>query len=159
VVEDDYEPPFGHAELLSLKVFCKKMDIDLEKAVAELKNQVIEIGSIDESLEDISKRNNISPMDMYMIIKKFETPEIYDETKIYTPEMIDLEFSGTGIGNRSLQGICENIGIDIQVAKERLAQNNIEAENDETLKKIAEQLDLNPIDLLKVILIDGYKIE
>lgn len=28
VVEDDYEPPFGHAELLSLKVFCKKMDID-----------------------------------------------------------------------------------------------------------------------------------
>jgi len=27
VVHKDYEPPFGHAELLSLKVFCQKTNI------------------------------------------------------------------------------------------------------------------------------------
>jgi len=97
ITSEEYEPPFGHAELLSLKSFSKKMKIDLEKAVNELQTKGIKIENVENSLEDIAFDNDISPMGIYMIIKKFEVHDESSEIKIYTPEIVDVEFSGTGM--------------------------------------------------------------
>jgi len=111
VTQDDYEPPFGHAELLSLKTFSQKMDIDLAQAETELKSQGIQYANSGETLEDIATRNGLSPMDLYLLIKKFEPTIAPDQPIEYTPDSIELEFSGTGIGNRSLAAICEKTGV------------------------------------------------
>ena len=153
IVQDDYEPPFGHAELLSLKVFTKKMDINLAKAAAELKENGIRFENVDQSLEDIARENAISPMDLYMIIKKFEKRDESDQAKIYTPEMVELEFSGAGIGNRNLSAICKMTGIELSIALERLNVRGVTAEKDQTLKKIAENHNLNPVDIMKIMLV------
>lgn len=158
VTQDAYEPPFGHAEMLSLKVFTKKMEIDLGLAEAELKAQGVQFDSAQETLEDISERNDISPMDLYLIIKKFEPSVDPEQLKTYTPEGVELEFSGTGIGNQSLQSMCEKTGIDLSVAIERLKRNGIGADADETIKKMAEERELNSLDILKVILVDNYSL-
>jgi hypothetical protein len=42
---------------------------------------------------------------------------------------------------------------------ERLKRNQISAEADDKLKDIAENYKLNPIDLLKVILVEGYSLK
>lgn len=157
IVRQEYEPPFGHAELLSLKVFTKKMEIDLNKATQELKAKGVIIQSPEEILEEIAENNGISPMNIYMIIRKFEPRPEPADIKSYTPEMIELEFAGTGFGNRTMAAVCESVGIDTSLALERLRAAGIDMTIDETVKKAAEAHGLNPTDLLKVILVNGYK--
>jgi hypothetical protein len=158
IVSDEYEPPFGHAEELSLKTFSAKMEIDLGKAFDELKANGIDFESTEQSLLEIAEKNGVSPMDLYMLIKKFEPSKAITDSTVYTAEMVEIEFSGTGIGNRSFQGICESFGIDISLARSRLARNGIDIKADDTLKKTAERYDTESIELLKAILVEGYEI-
>jgi len=158
IVSDEYEPPFGHAEELSLKTFSIKMEIDPGKALDELRANGIEFESSEQPLMEIAEENGISSMDIYMLIKKFEPSKEIPESKVYTAEMVELEFSGTGIGNRSFQGICESFNIDTSLVRNRLAQNGIDIKADETLKKAAEKYNTASLELLKVILVEGYEI-
>lgn len=158
IMSDEYEPPFGHAELLSLTTFTKKMDIDLGKALNELESNGVKIDSVEATLEDIAKDNRISPMDLYMIIKKYEIPDESTGSKIYTPELVEVEFAGTNIGNKSLKSICSKINVEVSVALDKLKKNGIESESDETLKKAAEKINVNPIEILKILLVENYQI-
>ena len=158
IVSEDYEPPFGHAEELSLKTFSAKMNIDPGKAIDEFLTNGITFQSAEQSLLEIAEVNRISPMDLYMLIKKLEPSKIVTDSTVYTPEMVEIEFSGTGIGNRSFAGICESFGIDISKASDRLQRNGIEIEPGETLKKVAERHGSEPIELLKTILVENYYI-
>jgi hypothetical protein len=157
VVQDDYEPPFGHAELLSLKVFSQKMDIDLAKAEAELRARGIEYKNADQTLEEIAAANEISPMNLYLLIKKFEPAPEPEKLAAYTAESIEVEFSGTGIGNKTLGAVCERLGLDPATALERLKATSINTTAGETLKNIAESNGTDPIEIMKTIVIDGYQ--
>lgn len=157
IVHDEYEPPFGHAELLSLKVFTKKMNIDLVKAVQELKANGIAFDSAEEILEDIGKANDISPMNIYFFIKKFEPAPKPEKLNTYTPESIEVEFSGTGFGNKTIGSICESLGLDTLVAVERLTSAGLPANMDQTMKATAERAHTESIEVMKVILIEGYQ--
>jgi hypothetical protein len=66
-------PPFGHAEQMHFKRFAKKQGIDLDKALAELEKNNIHVEDVKTSLEEIAKANRTTPMNIYMVIKKFET--------------------------------------------------------------------------------------
>lgn len=157
VAEDNYEPPFGHAELLSLKTFSKKMDIDLTKATSELKTNGINFESAEETLEDISLANNISPMNLYLLIKKFEPAPEPEALSSYTPESIEVKFSGTGFGNKSVASVCENIGLDQELAKERLLSAGISPDLTLTMKKLAESANTEAIEIMKLLLLDSYQ--
>jgi len=95
VTSKEYEPPFGHAEDVSLKVLARKTEIELEPAVAALKAHGIIFGSDGEKVKDIAKANNTTPMDIFIIMKQFqkETANIS-----YNPELVEEKFAGTGIG-------------------------------------------------------------
>ena len=157
IVRDEYEPPFGHAELLSLKTFTKKMEIDLGKATQELKANGIIFDSAEETLEDIGKNNDIAPMNLYLLIKKFEPAPEPERLETYTPESIEVEFSGTGFGNRTISSICERLGLDTSIAVGRLASAGVTADMDQTIKAAAEETGTEAIEIMKVLLIDGYR--
>jgi hypothetical protein len=157
VVQDDYEPPFGHAELLSLQTFAKKMDIDLGKATQELKANGIVFRSTDETLEEIGRTNDMAPMNIYLLIKKFEPAPEPEKLDAYTSESIEVEFSGTGIGNRSISSICERLGLDTTTAIGRLGAVGLETSLDRTLKSVADDYNSEAIEVMKVLLIEGYK--
>lgn len=157
VVQDDYEPPFGHAELLSLKTFSKKMEIDLNKAAAELKANGIVFQSPDETLEEIGKNNNIAPMNLYLMIKKFEPQPEPEKLSAYTPESIEVEFAGTGIGNKTISSICEKLGLDKTVAVSRLTSAGVPSDLEQTVKSTANAAGTEAIEIMKVLLIEGYK--
>ena len=53
------EPPYGHAELSSLKTFARKMNLDLDKSVNLLEQTGYRIPSVDTTLADIAKRNGV----------------------------------------------------------------------------------------------------
>jgi hypothetical protein len=154
----EYEPPFGHAEEVSLKIFSKKMDINISKAEKELKAKGIIVNSVDEKLKDIAVNNNITPMDLYVLIKKYEK-KIAAENVIFTPELVDVKFAGTGIGQKALSWLIEDTGVNPDLAKQRLLKNNVQASDDETLKQIASRYEVEPIEVLKIILIKDYSIK
>lgn len=158
IVSTEYEPPFGHAEELSLKVFARKMNIDLDRALTELKAKGIVVKDINNSLDKIANINRTNPMNLYMVIKQFEQKTEYARKASYTQENVEEQFASTGLGRKVLSQICENTGVDILRAKAILSKNNIEIKEDETLKEAANRYNLNPMDILKIILVDNYRI-
>ena len=159
VVQDEYEPPFGHAELLSLKTFTKKMEIDIVEATQELKANGLVFESAEEILQDIGKNNNISPMNIYLLIKKFEPAPEPEKLDTYTSESIEIEFSGTGYGNKTIESICEQLGIDTSLAITRLTLSGIPHNLNQTMKATVETAETKAIEIMKILLIDGYKLE
>jgi hypothetical protein len=155
---EDFEPPISHAEQLSLETFAKKMNIDLSLAFKELREKGIRLDDRAESLENIAKRNRTSPMKLYGMIKKYERAERDANEGRYTPQRVEEKFAGTGIGRKSLAEICAQTGVDVAQAKERLARNQIIMRHGETLKEAAAKYNLTPIEILKVILMDHYKL-
>jgi hypothetical protein len=159
VVEDAYEPPFGHAELLSLSSFTKKMEIPLADATQELKANGVEFSGVDETLEAIALRNEMAPMEIYLLIQKFEPAPEPEKLAAYTPESIEVEFAGTGIGNKSIASVCEKLGLDPAIAASRLAAADMATELDQTLKKVAEAAATEPIEIMKVLLLEDYRLQ
>ena len=158
IVETDYEPPFGHAELLSLQTFSKKMEIDPDAAAAELRARGVSFDSPEETLGEIAERNNTSPMNIYLLIKKFEPAPEPEKLQAYTAESIELEFSGSGIGNKIMSAVCERQGVDPVIARTRLAAAGLPDDLDQTMKAAAETAGVTPIEIMKVLLLEDYRL-
>ncbi|MBN2297594.1 MAG: DUF4405 domain-containing protein [Deltaproteobacteria bacterium] len=107
IASESHEPPFGHAEMLSLKGFAKKMDIDPKGAVEALQSKGVRIVSVDDSLEKIAHENKTSPMELYLMIRHLEKPDMAPGSQVYTAEMIEEKFAGSGIGQKTLGQVCE----------------------------------------------------
>ena len=69
------DPPFGHAELLSLKGFCKKMYIDTGEALRELRQAGLNVKDENSTVEEIARGNKLTPANVYQLIKKLERPD------------------------------------------------------------------------------------
>lgn len=155
VTASEFEPPYGHAEESSLRGFAKRVNIDLDAAMAELRVHGLAVEGSDQSLGDIGRANGTSAMTVYTLIKKFERQPELLEVAAYTAELVEERFAGTGVGRKTLTQVCTETGVPLEVAKRRLADAGIEAADDEKMKTIAESRGLTPTDVLKAILIDG----
>ena len=67
------EPPYGHAELSSLKKFTAKEGIDLDQALELLGKAGMSVEGADQSLLELAKANDISPQELYHVIKPDKT--------------------------------------------------------------------------------------
>ena len=74
------DPPFGHAELLSLKGFCKKMYIDTGEALRELRQAGLVVADENLTVEQIARTNRLTPANVYQVIKKLEQPDAVNTT-------------------------------------------------------------------------------
>jgi hypothetical protein len=158
VVHNDYEPPFGHAELLSLKVFCQKTNIPLDGAVAALKEEQLVAVEPDRLLKDIARANNISPMLLYRHIKMLEvTPRPAAGAAAYTAETVESQFAGTGLGNKTLPELAAQTGQDLTQMQSRLVRKGLKTSDDWALKQLATQNNLQPLEVLKAALVEEYR--
>lgn len=157
IISKDYEPPVGHAEQLSLSVLSKRMKFSLPDAVKELKSNGIKMGSAKESLGKIALSNGKSPMEVYGMIKHLvKKPKPMQQNKM-TPEIIEERFAGTGLGRKQLAEVILDLKIDKNKAIERLEKQGIKYSAEATLKEIAAEKEITPIDVLKVILIEEFR--
>jgi hypothetical protein len=72
VTSAELDPPFGHAELVSLKTLCKKQGIPLDQAMAELREAGFKVDNPDKIVGDIADSKGTSGMRVYEVIKKLE---------------------------------------------------------------------------------------
>jgi hypothetical protein len=164
IISREYEPPFGHAEEVSLRVLAKRVNIDPEKALQELKAQGIQADPGD-SLQKIANQNQTSPMLIYRVIKKFEAAPSLTSSPAetqgpgFTPDLVDEKFAGTGVGRKTLAEMIQQTGADRAKIKERLARNRIEMKEDETFHDAAGKRGVTPMEVLKVILVENYELK
>lgn len=163
------EPIISHAELMTLKNFLKKVDIELEPALAELAKNGVKVSGSDQKLLDISRNNGRSPAAIYNMLKPLEgkpadkpvaAPPVKasaSEAK-WTAELVQEKFEGKGVGRRTLADICQEFGLDQEKIKTKLAGRKISMVSGDTLKKVADEKGELPIEILKVILV-GEKVK
>lgn len=158
VVHKDYEPPFGHAELLSLKVFCQKTNIPLDAAIATLTERKLVGVEPDRLLRDIARANHTSPMAVYRHIKGLEAmPQPSAIGVVYTAETVESQFAGTGIGNKTLSELATQTGQNMSQMQSRLERKGLKTSDGVALKQLAAQNNLQPLELLKAAFVEEYR--
>lgn len=156
-VSREYEPPFGRAELLNLQSFCKKVDIPVDAAIAELQSKGIKLVNPNDSLAEVAKAHRMNPLQLYMLIKRFEVPvSLVDTGDRFTPEMVEEKFAGTGIGRKTFLDLSSSMNLNASKTMARIASLGINIKEDESLKQAAERNKIEPIELLKTMLIETY---
>lgn len=162
VTAPEYEPPFGHAEDLSLKAFCIRMDIDETAALEALRAAGFAVTDAREKLLEIAAANRTSPMKVYEVIKPLEQKPVQalaagPDMPVLTADEIEAKYGGMGIGRKTLDQICEMIGMEPVRAREILMATGIEIGPDETMKQATDRLESldEPIDVIKLLLLSG----
>lgn len=158
VTSPELEPPFGHAELVTLQTFCKKQRIPLDQAMLELRNAGFTVNSPKSTLVEIAESKQTSGMGVYVVIKKLEAkPEAMKPGGTWTAETVEETFSGTGLGNKTIGRIIKEMELNPSKVYQRLKTIDIEAADDDKLKTLAEKNNTTPIKLMTTILVeDGH---
>jgi hypothetical protein len=136
------EPPYGHAELSSLKVFAKKMGFDLTEAMTRLSKANISVEDEKQTLQEISNQNHLSPKQVYLAMKPAE--EMGKPKKM--PQM-----PPPGMGSRSLADLCQEYNLNIPIVLQGLAAENIKATAERSIKEIATKNNRSPIDVYDAV--------
>lgn len=137
------EPPYGHAELSSLKLFSRKQNLDLNQAMELLKKSDIQFKDSQDTLGAIAQVNKLSPQDIYEIIKPAASITKNGE-KVMFP---DTPMSG--FGKKTLGALCSEYDMMFQVVRQALAKKGVTAEAEMTIKEIAAANDKNPMELFE----------
>jgi hypothetical protein len=133
--------PYSHAELSSLKSFCKKLGYDLNMSEEILINNKISF-EITKSLSQIAKENSVSPQFIYNLLKKnFEKKG--QKTIVLT-----------GLGKKQIKDVAQTLGISTEEFITQLKILGIEAKADDKFKTTVENYDLSPMDVMTKL---GYK--
>lgn len=118
------------------------MDFDLAKAFEGFRTAGVEFGSEGRTIQEIAKQNEMSPQQVYLAMKLLNTVGADKKLPLSLP---------AGLGRRSLANICQEYDLNIPTIIPSLADNNIEAAAEMSIKNIAEQNKLIPVDVYEVI--------
>ncbi len=155
VTSPELEPPFGHAEEVSLKGIAKRMRLDLDGAIEGLRRNNLRFDPGD-SLDAIARNNSTTPMVIYGHISKYKEKKPAKIRMSWTPEDVEAEFSGTGLGRKRITELCDLAGVKLPDCLNRLRSSGIDATTTDGVRDLATRHERNPIDLLKLILIPGH---
>jgi hypothetical protein len=138
-------PPYGRAELSSIKHFAKKQNLDLDKAIELLQESNIQVSDSSVTLAVIAAANGLSPQNIFEIIKpasnikKGEGHSSFPDSKM------------TGFGKMTLGAICNEYNLMYQVVRQNLAKKGVKAEAEMTIKEIAAANEKKPMEIFDLI--------
>jgi hypothetical protein len=159
VTSPELEPLFGHAEEVSLAGISRRMGLDLDLAMTALKRKGFQFNGPQDSLERIANINTTTPMAVYEVIRIYEKNTEPVSVSIMTMVEVESRYAGTGLGRKTLSEVCESIKLNVSSCSQHLLAKVFQIENDEKLKQAADRYDINPIDVLKMLLVSDYKPE
>ena len=141
------EPPYGHAELSSLKMFAQKEGIDLDKAMALLQEKGLKVQGPEQTLLAISQENRLTPQQVYMVIKPASrvaetvtgaAPAFPDEPK-------------PGFGRKTLEEVCAELQLDYAQVASGLMAKGLTVEAGKTVHEIAEASGKEPMEIFEAM--------
>ena len=141
------EPPYGHAELSSLKAFTQKLNLDLSKSMdlLDLTGYAAEDDQV--TLAALAKRCGVSPQQLYQTIQTALKKTADEDAGV--GNLPDSPPPGTG--NLLPADFCARDNLTLkQIIRDLNAQNS-GASADMSLKQIAADKGIRPTDLYEII--------
>jgi hypothetical protein len=136
------EPPYGHAELSSLKTLTYRMGLDLAQSMNRLKQAGVRFESEKQTIQEIAMLNKMTPQQVYLAMSP--GAEMDQTNKL-------LDIPEPGLGKRSLADICQQYKLNVPIVLRGLSDIGIKASPDMTMKKIADKNKVHPIDVYETI--------
>lgn len=140
------EPPYGHAELSSLKMFCRKMNIDPDQAEKKLAAAGIKMGGAGETILEMAKRNDLSPQQLFDLFKDAVTPLEAGGTGIPFPES-----PPPGFGSKTITDVCQRYKLSITEVMNKLKRAGLKARVGDTVREISSSNGRNPMTIFEII--------
>ena len=140
--------PFGHAEELSLKDLANKTHFDVKLAIEKLKLKGIMVVSEDQTLREISNLNGLSPARIYSVLNPTSREDLFG--KHYRQQSNLMRRGMQGLGQKNVQEVADDLGININQALSRLSSIGIQANKNDSLRKLSTD-NYRPFELLTVI--------
>lgn len=139
------EPPYGHAELSSLKTLSRRMGLDLEIVQEQLKGAGIEFTGKDQTVLEIAKANKVTPKVVYDSMKKAEEKPEPGVVKAFPSE------PAPGLGRMILGDICAEYNLDTASIVKALEAKGVHADPTLSLKAIATENNTDPHALYEIL--------
>lgn len=141
------EPPYGHAELSSLKTFAKRMGIDLKAAIRSLQESGYQVDKETETLKEIAERSKVTPQVIYLAMSPAtpKAPIIAGQSQSM-PEM-----PAPGTGNLTLADLCSQYNLNLKIVVRSLKEAGIESKANMTIREIGEINKKSPVDIYEQI--------
>jgi len=136
---ENTEPPIPHAEAMTLTDLSSTLQIPLTDFMRNLKQAGIEAESADMLVQDLAAQNNLTPSQLF---KKMNARSKNAQSS--------QAFRG-GYGRKSVQEICEQYGVAIDLGLARLKEKGIDAKPDDTIRDIANGANRLPVDIVTII--------
>jgi hypothetical protein len=153
VSSPELEPPFGHAESVSLAALARRMQFDLDMALHVLRQNGVRFDDRTDTLEQLARRNGMTPMAVYALIRTTgSSGSRIPGLAGLSAEEVEARLAGSGLGRKSVQALCHELGVEKSVALARLRLAGIESGIEDKTKAVAEAHGLEPIDLALLIL-------
>ncbi len=135
----DKQPPVPHAETMTLVELARQPGLggDAELLKTKLDEAGFSVTSVEETLADIAVRNSTTAQKLYQHIAPAESG--------------NKTLPAEGLGRKTLQEIADGAAISVSSLQLALGQKGIEAEQDMTLKTIAEQNSLTMSELRGIL--------
>jgi hypothetical protein len=160
-VDARMEPPFGHAEEATLDTLALRTATPVGAILGAIRDAGFAADSTGETMRRIADRNGTSPAAIWVEVAKrvpSVIPAPVDASAAWTPELVDQRFEGAGFGAKTLEQVATELALTPDEVLKRLADAGIVASKGDRLKAVAEKAKATPTELLKVILVPGFKL-
>jgi hypothetical protein len=132
--------PMPHTENLSLEeISTTYLKEELSAVITKLENNGISVENGSQTLREIAIANGKSPSEIYAILNPQKT------------QSSGQVGSGKGYGRMTREEIANELGMEMNDLLVILESNKIEAKPNQTIRSIAEDYDLHPSELVKLI--------
>ncbi len=137
-------PPYGHAELSPLRVFCAHMGFDLAESLDTLKKAgYTKKLNASAKLVDIAHANGVTPQHVYLALRNaFSGDDIFRALPPKAPE---------GTGKLTLQTLGSAYSLPMEEMIGRLSKAGLEATPEMTLKQIAQKHNTSPKKVYEIL--------
>ena len=133
--------PIPHAELLTLTELAGQVPgFELETMLENLKEHGIEVSSPDAVLGELAEANGLTPARLYEIALGRNGPGAQRGGG-----------PGGGFGRLTLKQYCDQIGLDVDTAIQRLKGKGFQAEPETTIRAIADSAGAEPSQVRTIL--------
>jgi len=139
------EPPYGHAELSSLKMLTRKEGLDLERSIDLLKQAGIRFQSSQQTIEAIAEENHLIPKNVYDMIKPAKIVSRTADGSALP------DAPPPGFGRRTLDQVCTEFNLGMSDILHVFSEKGIAAEPAQTIKEIAAGNRMEPMAIFEIV--------
>ncbi|WP_237155526.1 DUF4405 domain-containing protein [Oryzibacter oryziterrae] len=160
-VDPAMEPPFGHAEEVTLKTLALRTATTPAEIIGALRDAGWTVVGEQQTVRQVADANSTSPAELWVDVQTAipaVRPEAIDATAAWTPEAVEARFEGMGYGGKYVSEAAKDLGLPEETVLGKLAAVDPSASASDKLKDVAERAKTTPTELLKLILVKDYQL-